>query len=74
MLVGIISLVLIIVAISMFRKPIDNKPVLFTRMVQVVLLLVGVFGLVSGYYLAHAIGEILRQRGMSGSGPIAKLR
>ena len=63
MLVGIISLVLIIVAISMFRKPIDNKPVLFTRMVQVVLLLVGVFGLVSRSFVivdANEVGHLKR--------------
>jgi hypothetical protein len=63
MLVGIISLVLIIAAISMFRKPIDNKPVLFTRLVQAVLLLVGVFGLVSRSFVivdANEVGHLKR--------------
>jgi len=63
MLVGIISLVLIVAAISLFKKPIDNKPVLVTRLVQTVLLLVGLFGLASRSFVivdANQVGHLKR--------------
>ncbi|MBI1423714.1 MAG: hypothetical protein GC149_09645 [Gammaproteobacteria bacterium] len=63
MLVGIISLVLIVAAISLFKKPIDDKSVLATRLVQIVLLLVGVFGLASRSFVivdANQVGHLKR--------------
>jgi hypothetical protein len=63
MLVGIISLILLIAAISLFKKPIVGKSVVVTRLVQVVLLLVGLFGLVSRSFVivdANQVGHLKR--------------
>lgn len=58
MLLGLISIVLIIAAVSMFRKPLDGKPVLVTRGIQGVLFLFGVFGLVSRSFVIVDSDEI----------------
>lgn len=63
MLLGLISLVLIIAAISMFQKPIEGKPILVTRGIQTVLLLLGLFGLASRSFVivdADEVGHLKR--------------
>jgi hypothetical protein len=58
MLLGLISIVLIIAAMSMFRKPIEGKPVLMTRGIQAVLFLLGVFGLISRSFVIVDSDEV----------------
>ena len=63
MLVGIISLVLIIAAVALFKRPLIDKPVMITRAVQAVLLLIGVFGLVSRSFVivdSNEVGHLKR--------------
>lgn len=63
MFVGIISLVLLIAAIGLFKKPISGQPVLMTRLVQTVLLLIGLFGLASRSFVivdANQVGHLKR--------------
>lgn len=63
MLLGIISLVLIIAAVAMFKKPLGDKPVMVTRGVQALLFLIGVFGLASRSFViidADEVGHLKR--------------
>ena len=58
MILGIISLLLLIAALVLFRKPIEGKPILVTRAAQIALLVFGLFGLASRSFVIVDANEI----------------
>ena len=67
MIIGLVSFILIIAAVAMFKKPLAHEDgvsrAMTTRLVQAVLLLVGVFGLLSRSFIivdANEVGHLKR--------------
>ncbi len=58
MFVGILAIALIIAAVYLFKNPINNKPPVITKVLQTVLILFGLFGLLSRSFIIVDSDEV----------------